>query len=586
MTSRRRARGIVLIATIALLVCAIRLFQVQIVQGATLAAEGEAVRTSSSVVNAGRGAIVDATGLVLADSVQTYHIAVNQVNILSYRHTATQKQADGTSRTVLVGRGPAEAAKQLAPLLGMNATELGGLMVGTSTYTYLKKNVDAVTYRKIRELDIFGIEWESVFQRVYPNGNTAAPVIGTVNAEGQGSSGLESTFDQLLQGTPGKEAFEIAPNGAVIPGGKQTTVEPQAGATVTTTLHADLQHSVQEVLDARVAKHMAQWGAVVITDVSTGKILVMADSNSTAPDGGKPQSVAAVQYAFEPGSVGKVITVATALEKGTITPTSVFEVPYSLTLSDSGGPITDFHDHATEKLTATGILAESSNVGTVLIGQTVTDQDRYGVMKAFGLGQTTGVSLAGESAGLVRDPSQWAGRDRYTSMFGQSYMMTALQEATIMATLGNGGVRIPPRIVSSWTLADGTVHTPDAAQPVRAVSAETATKLIRMMESTVDTDQGTGQAAKVEGYRVAVKTGTADIVVDGKAGIVSTVAGVVPAESPRIAVSVVLYNPKVGILSSDSAAPLFSEVTTQAVRNLGIAPSTGAQDLYPMTPEK
>lgn len=586
MTSGRRARGIVLLTTVALIICAIRLFQVQIVEGATLAAEGEAVRTSSTEVSARRGTITDATGIVLADSVQTYHIAVNQVNILSYSHTTTEKESDGSTQSVLVGRGPAEAAKQLAPLLGMDVTELGGLMVGDSTYTYLKKNVDAVTYRKIRALDIYGIEWESVYQRVYPNGNTAAPVIGTVNDEGVGSSGLEATFDKLLQGTPGKEAFEIAPNGAVMPGGKQTTVEPEDGATITTTLHADLQHSVQEILDARVTRHEAEWGAVVITDVSTGKVLVMADSNSTAPDNGKPQTVAAVQYAFEPGSVGKTITMATALEKGTITPTTTFKVPYSLTLEDSGGPITDFHEHATEELTTTGILAESSNVGTVLVGETVSDQDRYDMMKAFGLGQTTGISLAGESAGLVRDPSQWAGRDRYTSMFGQSYMMTALQEATLMATLGNGGVRVPPRIVESWTLADGTVHTPDAVEPVRAVSADTAKTLIRMMESTVDSDEGTGQAAKVQGYRVAVKTGTADIIVDGKAGIVSTVAGVVPAESPQIAISVVLYNPKVGILSSDSAAPLFSEVTTEAVRSLGIAPSTEAADLYPMTPEK
>lgn len=582
--SRRRAQGIILITALALVVCAIRLFQVQIVQGATLAAEGEAVRTSSTEVTARRGTITDANGLALADSVQTYHIAVNQVNILAYRHIDIDEQSGAEEKSVLVGRGPAEAARQLAPLLGMDATELGGLMVGDSTYVYLKKNVDAVTYRKIRALDIYGIEWESVFQRTYPNGNTAAPVIGTVDAEGKGSSGLEATFDKLLQGTPGKEAFEIAPNGAVIPGGKQTTVEPQDGATVTTTLHADLQHSVQETLDARVVLHEAEWGAVVVTDVATGKVLVMADSDSRTPDPGAPQAVGAVQYAFEPGSVGKVITMATALEKGTITPTTAFEVPDSLTLPDSGGPITDFHEHTTESLTTTGILAESSNVGTVMVGRTVSDQERYDMMKAFGLGQETGISLAGESAGLVRKPAEWAGRDRYTSMFGQSYMMTALQEATLMATLGNGGVRIPPRIVESWTLADGTVHTPAAVQPVRAVSAKTAKELVRMMESTVDSDEGTGQAAAVEGYRVAVKTGTADIVVDGNPGIVSTVAGVVPAESPRIAVSVVLYNPKVGILSSDSAAPLFGEVTTEAVRSLGVAPSTEAADLYPMTP--
>ncbi len=580
MTSARRARWILVISTLLLVLCVTRLFYVQIVRGPSLAEQGQTVRTSVSEVAAKRGSIMDATGLVLADSVQTYHIAINQVNVRKWRHYEDQEQADGTTRSVLVGKGPAEAARQLAPLLGMDPVELGGRMIGDGTYVYLKKNVDAVTYRKIRELGIYGVEWESVFQREYPNDNTAAPLIGTVNEEGTGSSGLEATFDDLLQGTPGKEAFEIAPNGAVMPGGKQTTQEPEDGATVTTTLHADLQHSVQEVLDARVQQHQADWGAVVITDVATGQVLVMADSDSVSPDNAAPQTVRSVQYAFEPGSVGKVVTMATALEKGTVTPTSVFTVPYALDIPGETLPITDFHEHETQKMTTTGILAESSNTGTVLVGETVTDQDRYDMMRALGLGETTGIELAGESAGLVRTPDLWVGRDRYVSMFGQSYMMTALQEAGLMATIGNGGVRMPPRLVESWTLADGTVHQPDAVEPVQAMSSETASHLLRMMESTVDTDEGTGQMAKVDGYRLAVKTGTAEIT----GGTVSTVAGIVPADAPRLAVAVVLYNPKVGWLSSDSAAPLFGEVVTQAVRNLGIPASTGAADLYPNTP--
>jgi len=525
---------------------------------------------------------MDATGLVLADSVQTYHIAVNQVNILKWRHYEDQVQSDGTTRSVLVGKGPAEAARQLAPLLGMDPVELGGEMVGDGTYVYLKKNVDAVTYREIRALGIYGIEWESVFQREYTNDNTAAPVIGTVNEEGTGSSGLEATFDELLEGTPGKEAFEIAPNGAVMPGGKLTTQEPEDGATLTTTLHADLQHSVQEILDARVQLHQADWGAVVMTDVATNRVLVMADSGSKAPDNASPQTVRSVQYAFEPGSVGKIVTMATALEKGTITPTSVFTVPYSLPIPGDSKPITDIHEHATEDMTATGILARSSNTGTVMIGEQLQDKDRYDMMRALGLGETTGIELAGESAGLVRTPDQWQGRDRYVSMFGQSYMMTALQEATIMATLGNGGVRLAPRLVQSWTLADGTVHEAEAVEPVQAMSSETASELLRMMESTADDDRGTGHSSRVGGYRIAIKTGTAEV---GE-GTVSTVAGVIPAESPRLAVAVVLYNPKVGQLSGESAGPLFSEAVTQAVRNLGIPASTTTADLYPVAPEQ
>ena len=458
------------------------------------------------------------------------------------------------------------------------------MMLGDSTYVYLKHNVDAVTYREIRKLDIYGIEWESVFEREYPNGNVAAPVIGTVDAGGKGSSGIEAQFDTLLTGTPGAQAFEIAPNGAVMPGGKRTTVEPKDGGSVELTLHADLQHQVQQLLDTRVAKHQADWGTVVIEDVATGHVLVMADSNSKEPDNANLQKVHAVQDTFEPGSVGKLITVGAALNQGTITPTSVFQVPYALDLPDAGGLITDFHQHDGETLTATGILAESSNTGTVLIGQTMTDDQRYSMMRAFGFGQETGIELPGESAGLLRSSDEWQGRDRYVTMFGQAYAITAIQEASALATIANGGVRISPHIVKSWTNADGTVEVPEGTQPVQVMEAGTASQLLTMMESVVEDKLGTASASKVPGYRVGVKTGTAETVIDGASGLISTTAGIIPVDAPRLAIAVILYNPKVASVSSDSSAPLFGDIARTAVSNLGIPASSGSANLYPTTP--
>ncbi|MDC4233077.1 penicillin-binding protein 2 [Actinomyces sp. B33] len=577
MTTRnRRSRWILIATVIALVICAGQLVYLQIVIGPTLASEGQAVRTRSTAIEPKRGRIEDATGVVLADSILTYDLAVNQVNIASYIH----RDDDG----VVIGRGPAEAARQLAPLLGMSEAEVGGLLVGDSTYQYVKRHVDVVTYRQIRALDIYGIEAEAVYERTYPNGNVAAPVIGTVNAEGIGSSGLEAEYDTLLTGVAGEEGYEIAPNGAVIPGAKKTLVEPTDGASLSVTLHADLQHQVQALLDERVVRHEAEWGAVVIEDISTGKILVMADSGSTEPDNAKPQPVAAVQYAFEPGSVGKVLTIASALDHGAITPTTPFTVPDTLDLPDAGGPITDFHPHEVETLTATGILAESSNTGTVLIGQKLSDEQRHETFTAFGLGQGTGIELAGESPGLVPPWQDWVGRDRYVNMFGQAYMMTALQEASVMATIGNGGVRLPPRIVKSWTNPDGTVEAPAPAEPVQAITAEHSRQLLTMMESVVAADTGTASTARVDGYRLAVKTGTADIIIGGEHGIVSTTAGIVPADEPRLAISVVLYNPKVAVISSDSSAPLFGDITETAVRSLGIPASAQPAELYPTNP--
>ena len=259
-------------------------------------------------------------------------------------------------------------------------------------------------------------------------------------------------------------------------------------------------------------------------------------------------------------------------------------MPYSLNLPDAGGPITDFHEHDGEALTATGILAESSNTGTVLIGQTMADDQRYSMMRAFGFGQETGIELPGESAGLLRSSDQWQGRDRYVTMFGQAYAITAIQEASALATIANGGVRISPHIVKSWTNADGTVEVPEATQPVQVMEAGTASKLLTMMESVVEDDLGTAGASKVPGYRVGVKTGTAETVIDGASGLVSTTAGIIPVDAPRLAIAVILYNPRVASVSSDSSAPLFGDVARTAVGNLGIPASSGSANLYPTTP--
>ena len=235
-------------------------------------------------------------------------------------------------------------------------------------------------------------------------------------------------------------------------------------------------------------------------------------------------------------------------------------------------------------MTSTGILAESSNVGTIEIGEQVGDRDRYDFMTKMGLNQPTGIELAGESQGIMRDFDNIQGRDRYTMMFGQSYAITAIQQNQFIQAIGNRGVMIAPRIIDSTTDSKGRTEKTVSPQPKQVMSADRSKELITMMESVVMDKQGTGQLAKVEGYRVAVKTGTAEIKVNGADAVVSNTAGLVPAESPRLAISVVLYNPRVAGLSSDAAAPLWSEVTTEAVRNLGIPASTESAQLYPTTP--
>lgn len=572
-----------LFAVLAMLTAiSLMLLWTQIINGPQLAEQGRMVRTHTVNIPAERGAIVDANGVVLAQSVGTYHIAVNQQHI-ARAVVCDHPEAESEEERGCNGVGPAAAAKKLAPILQMDPVELGGLMVGDSTYRYLKKDVSPQVWRQVRALSIYGIEWEASSERDYPNGSIAAPIIGSLNSDGQGISGLEQSQEKIIAGQNGEESFEVGTAGQVMPGGKDVITPKRDGSTVHTTLRLDLQYAVEQSVNAAVKKFQADWGVAAVQEIATGRILALADSGNTEI-GHQPQVVKAVQYAVEPGSVGKVITMATALEKGAITPESVFTVPYRYT-APNGQSFIDSHGHETYQRTATGILAESSNTGTVQIGDKVTDAERYQTMQRLGLGKPTGVPLAGESSGILTSPDKWDGRQRYTTMFGQGYAITQLQEVGLMAAIGNSGVYLPPRLIDGWTAPDGTYKANPPAQPVQALKPEVAKMLLTMMESTTSDAEGTGVGYAVEGYRISSKTGTAELMENGMVtGTATTVAGVVPSDKPVVAISVLLYRPRIGPVSTQSAGPLFHDVVNDAIHNLGIPASTEPAKLYPTQP--
>ncbi|MDO5719972.1 MAG: penicillin-binding protein 2 [Actinomycetaceae bacterium] len=576
---RRGPLIIWVIMLVALLVIGVQLINVQIVKGPELAAQGRQLRTAESTLQPRRGDIVDATGAQLATSVQTYHIAVNQNKILKARVYDTDEEG----RTVELGRGPAAAAQVLAPLLEMDEAELGGLLIGTSTYQYIKKNVSIDVWRQIRSHQIYGIEWEPSYERIYPNGTVAAGIIGSIGAEGDGNSGLELTQNDVLQGETGVLALEYAPGGQAIPGGKQVSKPAVNGKTVHTTLRLDLQHTVEEHLNAAVKKYNADWGVVAIEEISTGKILALADSGMQEISN-KPQAVRAAQFAVEPGSVGKIVTVASALEHGKVTPETPIPVPYEYTTSD-GESFIDSHRHPAYTRTVTGVLAESSNTGTVQIGQMVTDDERFNLFERFGFGKETGIGLPGESPGLLQPPQEWDGRQRYTTMFGQGYAITQLQQVAMVATIGNGGVYLPPTLIDGWTNADGTYEAAPIREPKQVLDKDVAQTMVTMMESTTAWEAGTGASFALEGHRTAAKTGTAELIENGAySGTAANVVAIVPAENPTIAVSVLLYHPRSGSYAFQSAGPLFHDVATEAVRSLGIPASHEPAHLYPTEP--
>lgn len=575
----RRQSALFIILLVVLLVFTARLAYVQLFAGPALATAAMQERSRTYAEPAARGEIVDSDGTVLATSIQTYRIVVDQRFISQYRVYSD----DGE----VVGYGASAAAEALAPILDKETNDLGAQLVGDDGYVVLAENVAPEVWREIAALNIPGITAEETFDRVYPNGNTAGQILGWVNAAGDGASGLESSLNNRLLGTDGEFTVEIGSQGQVIPTGERSTTPAQPGCTVQLTINTDLQYYSQNVVDEAVDEYGAEWGAAVVLD-RDGDILALADSDSVdpnAPDASEYTGANSVQNAYAPGSTGKVLTVLSALEEGEVTPTTPIEDSYEFT-TDNGQVIHDHTPHPDRELTTTGVLTYSSNVGTVKIGSRMNPQTRYDYMNLLGWGEPVGLALPGESAGLLSPSDQWDGRQRFTTMFGQGLAVNLIQNTEVFATVANGGVRVPPRLVEGYE-CDGDFSPADHGEATRLVSEDSADQMLRMLESVVSNEKGTGVNAQIEGYRVAGKTGTAEI--PGANGKLSEVAasfvGVAPADDPELTVGVVLYKPSSGIYGGTIAAPVFQKITSHALAQLGVPPRGEQADPYPITPE-
>ncbi|RRD29396.1 peptidoglycan D,D-transpeptidase FtsI family protein [Actinomyces bowdenii] len=557
-------------------VLAARTAYLQVVAGPELADKAKAERTVSWVNRAPRGDITGRDGTVLASSAVTYDIGVNQVLVAQYERTEDRPEQAGEAADVVVGHGAAAAAAQLAPILGLDRLELGAALVGDSTYEIIAERVNPDTWRKIKALGIPGIEPDQRTTRTYPAGRVAGNVLGfTSEGEGRqlhGAAGLELTQDELLTGTDGRGSEEIGRTGVIIPTGEQEDTEAVPGSTVRTTLNPDLQSIAQGAIDKVVAAEGALWGVVVAMEPDTGKIVVLADSDSVDPSDPSASSeddraARSVQAVFEPGSVGKVVTFATAIEEGTITPEDTWSVPYTWTTAN-GQSFHDAHEHEDQVLTTAQVLAESSNVGTIQVGETLADEVRHSYMERFGWGEATGIEMPAESSGIISTPDQWDDRTRYTTMFGQGLATTSLQAVQSLAAIANRGVRVAPRIVDAWIDAEGRVTPQDQPEGVRVVTEATAATMTEMLIG-VTQEGGTAEAASIDGYLVAGKTGTTEILTED--GTVASFVGFLPARAPALAIAVIIYRPN-GVYGGTVAAPVFREVALAAMQSMGIAP--------------
>lgn len=540
--------------------------------GYALAASNE--KFGKVTLHAARGTILDRNGVPLAYTADAKDIVVDP--------------------TMIKANDRAEYARMLAPIVRRPVGEVLTKLSGTSHYALLATALSPAVAKSVEDLRLNGNPLPGVFsqatvQRLYPGQTTGANVVGLVQSDGTGAAGIEYSYDSQLRGTDGSISYEKDSLGNVNPAGAITRKAAVDGGTVRLTIDQDLQYTVQTLLDSSIKESQATSGQVTVLDVKTGQVLAMASSGTFNPQ--QPSTVGNqslnpnVQQVFEPGSANKIVTMTAALQKGLITPRTV--LPVADTIDMGGITVHDAWWHPVQKFTATGVLAESSNVGTLMIAQKVGKQAFYDYLQKFGLGQPTGIELPGESPGLLPPINTWSGASFANLPIGQGVAMTSLQLASMYQTVANNGVRIPPRIVSSVTGADGvpTVTAQPAGIPV--MSATTATTLRTMLES-VTLPGGTGKRAAVPGYRVAGKTGTAQQL-DPATGQYSnskywdTFAGMAPADAPRFAVSIMINNPAHGLEGGDVAAPLFHHIAAYELAAAKIAPSGSQSVLVPLT---
>lgn len=570
--ARRLRLGLVLVLSL-LLVIGGRLFLVQGLDVGGMAEAAVKQRTQVQTLAAARGEIIDAKGNVLARSVIRYDIVVDQtqnaIAEFERKNIATGK-LDSVSRD--------QGIAELAAALGKSETDVRTALSGSKTFNYVARTVTPDVNDAVTKLGIPGIYSRPTTQRVYPFGSVAGGLVGFLGSDGTPLAGLEQTMDSKLQGADGERTFQIGADGTRIPYAPVEETAAKDGQNVKLSIDSDLQWYAQQAIQTQVDKLHAQWGNIVVVEVKTGRIIAMADTNAPDPNnpgatGAKDRGVRSITAAYEPGSTEKMITAASAIDTGKSSPLERITVPPTFTIN--GQTFSDAFVHGTEQRTLAGIIGYSMNTGTVMVGSRLTKEERYNWLRKFGIGQKTGIELPGEGSGILSTPDKWDGRQEFTVLFGQGVAQTTLQTAMAYQAIANNGVRLQPRLVDAYVDPDGTEHKVDSAAGSEVVSPQTAQQVKDILESTV-TD-GEVKEAKVDGYRVGAKTGTAESPADNGAGFdgyTASLVGMAPMENPQYVVAAVVQRPQ-GSIYGITNGPVFTSVMSQVLRTNNVPPSTG-----------
>ena len=575
----RRIRYVVAISLVLLIAFAVRLIDVQGVRAAGYANRADMELSKRSLIMAPRGAITDINGVEFARSVTAYRILADQA-IIDY---------------------PKKLAELAAPILDMEADALQELLTGERRYVVISQSVKPAVWRKLQAAieeynaavskekngyaqRLAGFFAERIYVREYPQEELGAAVVGFINRAGDGAAGLEYSMNSTLTGVNGEYTYSNA-GGTIIPGTQKITSEAVRGNTIKLTIDRDVQWVAQEAIRTAVKGSRALSGTVIVMDPKSGHILAHASYPSFLPGNTKGVDPyrwknPSVQEIYEPGSTGKVITVASAIEEAKIGPETVMTVPDRLKRSNK--VFKDHDPHPTQRLTVAGALAVSSNTASIKIGEMLSNDQLHAYLKKFGIGEKTNAGLPGEEPGMLMDVKDWSGTTAPTVAFGQGYSVTAMQATSVFATIANDGVRVTPTVVAGISDAAGRYTPAGKQKSIRVISPDTSRQMRLMMESVVS-PSGTAPSAAIPGYRVAGKTGTAQRVDDACGcyrGYTASFIGFAPADKPEFVISVTIQDPKGIHWGGYLGGPVFKKVMSFVLKDQHVPPTPKAGNTF------
>lgn len=529
----------------------VRLVQLQVVRASAYEDLGSKQRVRRIDLPARRGGIYDRNGVPLAVSVEARAVYANP--------------------NFVVDAGATAAA--LSKILPVDSATLRAKLSRRGGFVYLARQVDLALARRALDLKLPGIGALTETKRVYPQGTLAGQIIGFVGLDNKGLGGMESAFDDALSGTPGQEIIEQDPQGRPIAGGVNSVRRARRGGDIILTLDRDVQFQAERALEEAVQRSGAKDGTALVMDAQTNEILAMAnyppfDPSKFAESSPDVRRNRAVQDAYEPGSVNKLVTAAAALENGIRRPSDMLRIPSTIRVANS--TFEEFEPHPIWNISYGEALARSSNVGTIQVALDLGPKKMYDMMQRFGYGSKTGVEFKGESPGISLPLKRWSGTSIATIPIGQGIAVTPLQMVNVYTTIARDGIWMTPRLLREVA---GAKALPRNASK-RVVSTFTAAQLRAMLLHVVE--GGTGRSARIPGYLIGGKTGTAYKPYLDRAGysndLITTFIGMVPVDRPRYVVGVAIDTPRNARTAAQTSAPAFKRIVSFVLARYGEPP--------------